>query len=124
MEKRKILVVDDEVDFTKLMKWNLEQTGQFEVRVENLGMNALQAAKEFKPNLIFLDLMMPDIEGSDVSNQLAEDPETENIPVVILTAIAQKNEVEEMDGTIGGHSFMAKPVTLKELLDCIQKYKL
>jgi two-component system sensor histidine kinase/response regulator len=121
-EKKKILIIDDEEYFTKLMKWNLEETGKYEVRVENRGAGALQAAKKFKPNLIFLDLMMPGIDGAEVSNRLADDRETENIPVVILTAMARKSE--EKTGFIAGHSFIAKPMTLKEILDCLAKYGL
>jgi CheY-like chemotaxis protein len=121
MAKKRILVVDDEEGFTRLVKLNLEHAGQYEVRVENKGLLGLAAAKEFKPDLIFLDIMMPDVDGGDVCYQLENDKATKSIPIVFLTAVAKKEEVRENWGTIGGHPFIAKPVSARELIDCIQR---
>ena len=121
MEKKRILIIDDEEGFTKLIKLNLELTGKFEVRVENKGGKGLEAAKEYKPHLILLDVIMPDLEGSEVAAQLMEEPTTKDIPVVFLTAIITKKEKKGECGLIGGHSFLAKPVSLKELVNCIEK---
>lgn len=121
MSKRRILVIDDEEGFTKLIKLNLERTGKYEVRTENKGLLGLAAAREFKPDLIFLDIIMPDIDGGDVCYQLENDWETKGIPIVFLTAVAKKEEVRDGRGTIGGHSFIAKPVSARELIDCIEK---
>jgi len=120
MDKRKILVIDDEEDFTKLIKLNLERTGRYEVITENKGLLGLVTAKEFKPDLIFLDIMMPDADGGDVCYELENDKETKDIPIVFLTAVAKKEEVHESWGTIGGHPFIAKPVSVRELIDCIE----
>ena len=73
MSKQRILVVDDEPSITRLLKLNLEQTGRYEVRVENLGARAYEAAQEFMPDLVLLDIMMPDMDGSDVAASLKED---------------------------------------------------
>ena len=121
MEKKKILVIDDEESFTKLVKLNLEHSGQYEVRAENKGLLGLAAAKEFKPDLIFLDIIMPDVDGGDVCYQLENDRETKGIPIVFLTAVAKKEEVRESWGTIGGHPFIAKPVSARELIDCLER---
>ena len=121
MDKRKILVIDDEEGFTKLIKLNLERTGQYEVMTENKGSLGLVAAKEFKPELIFLDIMMPDSDGGDVCYQLENDNETKSISIVFLTAVAKKEEVRENWVTIGGHPFIAKPVSVRELIDCIEE---
>jgi CheY-like chemotaxis protein len=121
MVKKKILVVDDEEGFTKLVKLNLERTGRYEVRTESKGLLGLAAAKEYKPDLIFLDIIMPDLDGGDVCYQLENDKETKSIPIVFLTAVAKKEEVRENWGTIGGHPFIAKPVSARELIDCIEK---
>lgn len=121
MQKAKILIIDDEEGFTQLVKKNLEATGKYEVKAEGKGALGLKIAKEFKPDLIFLDILMPDMEGSEVAAQIENDRDTKNIPVVFLTAIAKKEEVEQAKGIIGGHPFIAKPVTAEELITCIER---
>ncbi len=120
-KKKKILVIDDEADFTKLIRLNLEQTGRFEVRTENRGAAALAAAKSFKPDLVLMDVLMPDLMGSEVAAQMKEDDETKDIPVVFLTAVVGKEEVVQRGGVIGGHLFVAKPVDIKQLIDVIEE---
>lgn len=121
MEKKKILIIDDEVNFTQMVKLSLAATGKYIVRIENKGSGGLAAAKEFKPDLILLDIMMPDIPGGDVVFQLNNDEETEEIPIVLLTAIVKAEEVEEHKGIMTGLPIIAKPVTVEELVDCIEK---
>lgn len=121
MDKKKILIVDDEELFTKLVKLNLEKTGDYEVRVENKGLQGLAAAREFQPDLILLDILMPDMEGSEVASRLQDDAQTKDIPVVFLTAVVRKEEVESGCGVIGGRPFIAKPVSVNELVDCIER---
>ncbi|MFH0856163.1 MAG: response regulator [Candidatus Omnitrophota bacterium] len=122
MEKTKILVVDDDEAIGKLVKLNLEETGEYTVRVLTSGLRAVTEAAEFKPDLIFLDFVMPDIDGGSVYNCLAENKETKNIPVVFLTAMATDEETGESGNVIGGHPILAKPVSTKKLIDCIKKY--
>ncbi|MDD5669997.1 MAG: response regulator [Candidatus Omnitrophica bacterium] len=121
MALKKILIVDDEVGFTKLVQLNLEKTGKYEVRIVNQGVFGLTAAKEFRPDLIFLDIIMPDMAGSDVALQLKEDEQTKDIPIVFLTAIVRDEELRSGGSIIGGHPFIAKPVSLHVLLDTIEK---
>lgn len=120
--KKRILVVDDEEYFSKMVKLNLEKTGKYEVKTESKGSRGLAVAKEFKPDLILLDILMGDLEGNEVAAQLKDDKETKNIPVVFLTAIATKEQVEESKGVIGGYPFLAKPVSEDKLIECIEKY--
>lgn len=117
---KKILIIDDEAAFTYLVKLNLEKTGKYDVRVENKGALGLPAAIEFKPDMIFLDIVMPDMDGSDVAMQLSENPVTRDVPVVFLTAIVEKEEVDDNDSVIGGRKFLAKPVKVDELINCIE----
>ncbi|MDD5618322.1 MAG: response regulator [Candidatus Omnitrophica bacterium] len=121
MDKKKILIIDDEVDFTKVVKLNLEGTGRYEVKAENKGSLGLAAAKEFKPDLVLLDILMLDMEGSEVAYQLRSDEETKDIPIVFLTAVIRKREAEENKGIIGGYPFIAKPVGIDELTEVIEK---
>lgn len=122
MPKKKILIVDDQQLFTRLVKINLEATDLFEVRTENCGSNALKATKEFNPDLILLDIAMPDMSGSQVLQQLKADPFTRNVPVVFVTALVKKEGSALPGGTIDGQPFLAKPVRIKELLACIEQY--
>ena len=121
MMKKRILIIDDEEDFTKFIKLNLEQTGQYEVRTENKGEAGITAAREFKPNLIFLDVMMPGVDGGEVCYQLKNNQDTENIPVIFLTAAVKKEEVDGYTGIMGGNLFIAKPVDIKKLIYFIEK---
>jgi len=114
-------VIDDEADFTKLIRLNLEQTGKFEVKTENRGSAALAAAKAFKPDLVLLDILMPDLMGSEVAAQMKEDDDTKNIPVIFLTAVVGRDEVVQRGGVIGGHLFVAKPVDIKQLVEVIDE---
>lgn len=121
MEKRKILIVDDEEDFTMMVKLNLEKTGKYEVKTENNGTSALATAKEFKPDLILLDLLMPDMNGSVVAQQIEENEEVKKIPIVFLTAIEKKGETDLEGRTVDGHYFIVKPVNIEDLIACIEK---
>ncbi len=119
--KKRILVVDDEPALTRMVKLNLERTGNYEVRTENQGSMAVQAAREFKPDLIFLDVMMPDMTGDEISAQLKEDEELSRIKFIFMTAIVTRDETESMGSNIGGHVFLAKPVKTDELLATIER---
>ena len=121
-KKKKILLVDDEVGLTKLIKLNLEGTGQYIVQVENLGTAALEVARAFRPDMIFLDVVMPDIEGSEVAALLRQDPLLSKVPVVFLTATVMADEVDQRDGMIGGQTFLAKPASIEQIIECIKKH--
>lgn len=118
---KKILVVDDEPSLTRLVKANLERTGLFEVRTENHGNKAMEAARQFKPHLVLLDVMMPDMSGSDIAAAMKEDPQLCTIPHIFLTAIVTRDETAATGSEIGGHLFLAKPVKTEELVASINK---
>lgn len=120
MEKKRILIVDDEVPFTQLLKLVLEKDGRYVVQVENQGIMALASAREFRPDMIFMDVIMPDIEGSRVASMIRSDEELRSIPIVFLTAVVSKEEAGATGGLIGGFPFMAKPVTAADLINRIE----
>src|SRR5207249_3944002 len=95
MAKKRILLVDDEKSFTNLLKLNLEETGNYDVRVENWAEDAYGAAKEFKPDLVLLDIIMPRMPGGNVAAQIKKDPALKATPIVFLTAAVRKHQVEE-----------------------------
>ena len=122
MDRKKILIVDDEKDFTAMIKLNLEQRGNYEVKAENKGVDAVATAKKFKPGLIFLDIVMPDMDGGTILFNLKNDIQTRGIPVVFLTAIVTESEVTSSDNIISGYPFLAKPVSVKKLLEYVKQY--
>jgi CheY-like chemotaxis protein len=118
MQKR-ILIVDDESGFTRLLKLTLEGTGKFIVREENDGRKALVAAQAFKPEIIFLDIVMPEVDGGDVAKEIRADPVFASTPIIFLTAIASKKE-EEDGKHINGYPFISKPVSLETIVACVE----
>ena len=119
--KKKILVIDDEASITRLLKLNLEQSGRYVVREENDGTKALSATRDFKPDLVLLDVMMPDVDGGDVAASIAADPQLKKIPVVFLTAAVKKEELAERGNVIGGYPYVAKPLDVKGVTEAIEK---
>ncbi len=121
MKKKRVLVVDDDVPLAESLKINLEDTGNFEVAVECQSKNAMQVAREFGPDVILLDVVMPGLDGGDVCDQLAGEPELRDIPVILVTALVSNNEVGIDDGiNSGGRIMMAKPIRFKKLLHAIE----
>ena len=119
--KKRILVVDDEPALTRMIKLTLEQTGRYEVRTENLGRMAIEAAREFKPDLMLLDVLMPGMLGSEIAAQLQADPELNSVKFAFLTAVVTKFEELKSDGQIGGHPFIAKPVGADDLCRFVEE---
>ena len=121
-EKKRILVVDDEASVTRLLKLNLEQTGDYEVAAENVSQAALAAAEEFQPDLMLLDVMMPGLDGGNLASQLQTNPKLKGVPIVFLTAAVTREEVRARRGLVGGLPFLAKPVDLDEVLVCLKRH--
>lgn len=121
MAKKKILIIDDEENFTRLVKLNLERTKKYEVKEENSSSAAFSTIKEFKPDLILLDILMPDKTGDEIAFEVNNDSSTKGIPIVFLTAVARQIEVKDHHGVIGGYPFIAKPVTATQLIEIIEK---
>ena len=120
--KKRILIVDDEPEITRLVKLILELTGPYEVCTENLGRRAIETARVFRPDLILLDVMMPGMLGSEIGAQLQADPELRAIKFVFLTALVTKDEELKSNGQIGGHTFIAKPISADDLCRVVEDY--
>lgn len=118
----RILVVDDEAGFTRLLKLNLESTGRYLVKVENDSGSAVDTALGFHPDLVLMDVMMPGLDGGDLANRFAARPELKEVPVIFLTATVRHSEVESHAGCFGGLHFLSKPVALPELVACLEEH--
>src|SRR5690242_18348099 len=118
-QKPRILIIDDNPGFTRAAKLVLEKTGGYLVCEENDAMKAHQTAQSFKPDLILLDIAMPQTDGGEVAARIESDPALHKIPVVFLTALV--TETETKSGLrIEGHSFLSKPISLAELIEGIE----
>ncbi len=113
--------MDDEVTFTRMTKLNLDRIGDYETHVVNDSRMALETAKEIVPDIVFLDFMMPGLDGGDVATLFREDPDLSHIPVVFLTAIVSKEDTESMGSQVGGNIFLAKPVKAQEMVETIEQ---
>ncbi|MBS4028810.1 MAG: response regulator transcription factor [Ignavibacteriales bacterium] len=110
---KSILVVDDETDIVELLSYNLKKEGYNILSATN-GKEALLQA-ESKPDLILLDVMMPQLDGFEVIKQLRKNPATENIPVIFLTA--KSSEFDEVVGLeLGADDYIIKPISIPKLL--------
>ena len=121
MDRKRIMVVDDEVHFTRLLKQTLEEGYSYKVLVENDPRSALYLAWQFHPDVVLMDVMMPGIDGGTLAAQFQASPQLRHVPIVFLTAAVRPQEVRDHRGQIGGLPFLAKPVDLQELLRCLNQ---
>jgi CheY-like chemotaxis protein len=119
-EKRRILVVDNDRDSTHLIKILLERTSRYQVLEENDATKAHQSAQNFRPDLILLDIVMPETDGGEVAAQIQADPELQRTPIIFLTALVTKAEAKA-GLRIQGHPFLAKPINIPELINGIEE---
>lgn len=120
MKRKRILVVDDEVGFTRLLKLNLEHTSNYDVRVVNWAEDALPAAREFRPDVVLLDVVMPRLAGDDVAAFLSADESLKQTPIVFFTAAVTRTRTKEHDGLINGFPMLVKPASVEEIIDRIE----
>ena len=120
MAKKRILVVDDEIEFVKAIQIRLEQA-DYEVLTAYDGEKGLEKAKQCKPDLIILDILMPKMTGGDVAAVLKMDKELSHIPIIFLTCLADGVVDKQGGGTIAGARFMAKPFEVEDLLLAIDE---
>ena len=118
--RKRVLIIDDEASFTSLLKLNLHHTGQYTAEAVNDPAQAVAVARKFSPDVILLDVMMPGMDGGEVAAHIQASPKLKKTPIVFLTAAVKKGEVESSRGHIGGLPFIAKPVDMDEVVECIE----
>jgi CheY-like chemotaxis protein len=118
-ERTRVLLVDDEPSVTRLLKLNLEQSGRYDVRVENRGAQAVEAARAFQPAVILLDVVMPDLGGVDVAHALQSDPQLREVGIIFLTAVISTDQASAYGQLIQAYPVLSKPVSIDEVTRCI-----
>jgi two-component system OmpR family response regulator len=110
----RILIVDDEPDLLELVRFNLSQAG-FEVETAQGGLEGLEKAHRRRPDLLVLDLMLPDLPGTEVCRRLRNDPELAGLPILMLTA--RSEEIDRVVGLeLGADDYVTKPFSPRELV--------
>lgn len=117
--KVKVLMVDDEAAYVRLAKLSLEAEGDYEVQTVCRAVEAVQAALDFRPVIILLDVMMPGRDGGDVAASMQNHAELRSIPIIFVTAAIKRTESIRRYGRIGGRRVLAKPVPIKEIVQAI-----
>ena len=121
MSKKRILVIDDDIPLTQAMRINLEETGDYEVAVVNESIQAVKRAREFRPDVILLDVVMPGLDGGDVSVKLQDDPMLRDVPILIVTALVAHDESPSRGAAAtGGQMMIAKPIRFEKLVAAIE----
>jgi excisionase family DNA binding protein len=114
--KRKVLLVDDDVELVELMTKVLEEDGRFEVRVATTGFDAGMMVKEYRPDLIVLDVMLPDINGREVCHRVRDDKTLEDVRILCISGMIEEDRIQELKLS-GADDFLHKPFDIEELID-------
>lgn len=117
-KKKKVLVVDDENDLLLIIKTALMSDG-YDVETASNGMDAIAMAGDKVPDLVILDMMMPEMNGFEVLSQLRQDPSTERTPVIMLTGISEKGTIREALDS-GVNYYIVKPFEFHDLLSKVK----
>ena len=121
-EVKRILVIDDEPAFTNVVTLTLEGTENYKVCVENDPCRAITTGREFRPDIIILDEIMPGMFGDELHRHFMDDSVLKHVPVIFLTAVIRQSEVDACHGRIGGAFVMAKPVSSDALINAIEDH--
>ncbi len=114
--KRKVLLVDDDNELVELMTKVLEDDGRFEVRMAGNGFDAGMMVKEYRPDLIVLDVMLPDINGKEVCHRVRSDNTLEDVRILCISGMIEEDKVQELRLS-GADDFLHKPFDIEELID-------
>lgn len=113
--KRKILLVDDDLELVELLTDVLERDGRFEVRSVNNGFDAGMMVKDYRPDLLVLDVMLPDINGKEVCQRVRNDKEMDDVRIICISGMVEEDKVSELRAA-GADDFMHKPFEVERLI--------
>ena len=113
--KRKILIVDDDEELVELMADAFSADARFEVRTANNGFDAGMLVKEFRPDLVVLDVMLPDINGKEVCQRVRNDPTMETVRVICISGMVEQDKIADLRAA-GANDCMSKPFAIEQLM--------
>ena len=116
--KRKALIVDDDVDLVELIRDALELDGRFDIRIANNGFDAGMMVKEYHPDVIVLDVMLPDINGKEVCQRVRSDSTLDDVRIICISGMVEQDKIAELKEA-GAEDFLQKPFQVETLLERI-----
>jgi two-component system OmpR family response regulator len=114
--KRKALLVDDDVDLLEMLVDVFERDGRFEIRTANNGFDAGMLVKELRPDLVVLDVMLPDINGKEVCRRVRNDPKLEDVRIICISGMVEQDKVADLKAA-GADDFLQKPFDAEILVE-------
>jgi excisionase family DNA binding protein len=114
--KRKVLLVDDEPEIVEVVNKALQEDGRFEVRIASNGFDAGMMVKDYHPDLIILDVMLPDINGKEVCHRVRADTSMEDVRIICISGLIEEEKVQELM-LAGADAFIRKPFDVDELIE-------
>ncbi len=121
MNKKSILIIDDEASFARMTKIFLEGKGAYNVSYETQSVNAVETTRSTKPDLVLLDLVMPELDGGDVLARFNEDPFLKSIPVLFITSMVSQDDASDDSLVMSGDNIMIPKTSPPEFVhQCIQ----
>lgn len=114
--KRKILIVDDDEALVELMVEHFQQDGRFELRTANNGFGAGMLVNEFRPDLVVLDVMLPDINGKEVCQRVRMDPNLDTVKIICISGMVEQDKIADLRAA-GANDFMNKPFEIDRLIE-------
>jgi two-component system, OmpR family, response regulator len=114
--KKKLLIVDDDQDLVELLVDAFERDGRFELRTANNGFDAGMQVKEFRPDAVILDVMLPDINGREVCQRVRSDKTLDSVKIICISGMVEDDKIADLKSS-GANDFMQKPFTTEELIE-------
>jgi two-component system response regulator RpaA len=114
--KKKVLIVDDDAEIVDLLEEVLSRDGRFEVKTATSGYEAGIRTQQFRPDLILLDYMLPDVNGNVVCHTIRRNPEFENIKIIIVSGVIKQDEIDQLLKS-GAQDFIKKPFDISDLVN-------
>ncbi|MBN1786987.1 MAG: response regulator [Sedimentisphaerales bacterium] len=116
--RKRLLIVDDDAEIVEMMTDVLQRDGRFEIETASTGYDAGIITQKFRPNLILLDYMLPDINGNIVCKIIRDNPEFANTRIIIISGVINQAEIDDLLKS-GAEAFMKKPFSISELIEKI-----
>ncbi len=114
--KKKLLIVDDDEDLVELISEGFQRDGRFDIRTVNNGFDAGMGVKEFRPDLVILDVMLPDINGKEVCQRVRSDTSLDMVKILCISGMVEQDKVDALRES-GANDFMQKPFAVEDLID-------